>query len=125
MSDPEAGGANRRQDDECVVPVPIAPAVTSGYLPDSAPYAREHICRYVEVETRGETVVHAELLKTEFIYGRRHDVWDVHTSDERYWVITNLTNLYSQKHFPSLDFTLTVHFGLMVRMQGAALNTRG
>lgn len=32
-------------------------------------------------------------------------------------MITNLTNLYSQKYFPSLDFTLSLHIGLMMRMR--------
>ena len=32
-------------------------------------------------------------------------------------VITNLTNLYSQKHFPSLDYTLSFHIGPMMRIR--------
>jgi hypothetical protein len=32
-------------------------------------------------------------------------------------VITNLTNLYSQKHFPSLDYTISFHVGLMMRLR--------
>ena len=28
-----------------------------------------------------------------------------------------LTNLYSQKHFPSLDYTLSFHIGLMMRLK--------
>ena len=31
----------------------------------------------------------------ETILGHRHDVWDVHTNRDRWWVITNPTNLYS------------------------------
>jgi hypothetical protein len=40
----------------------------------------------------------------------------VHTSADRYWVITEPTNLYSHRLFPSLDFTLTVHVGLAARI---------
>jgi uncharacterized protein with PIN domain len=41
----------------------------------------------------------------------------VRTDKERYWVITNPTNLYSQELFPSLDYTLSFHIGLMARVQ--------
>jgi hypothetical protein len=35
---------------------------------------------------------------------------------ERYWVITNPTNLYSQRLFPSADYTLSFHVGLAARI---------
>jgi hypothetical protein len=41
----------------------------------------------------------------------------VTTDKDRWWVITNLTNLYSQRHFPSLDYTLSFHVGLMMRLR--------
>jgi hypothetical protein len=44
-------------------------------------------------------------------------MWDVVTDKDRWWVITNLTNLYSQRHFPSLDYTLSFHIGLMARLR--------
>ena len=62
----------------------------------------EDIRRYVELETHDETVVHLEKVKSEVIQSKRMDVWDVHTDKSRWWVITNLTNLYPQDHFPSL-----------------------
>lgn len=76
----------------------------------------EDIRRYVEGQARGETVVHLEKVKSESVQGRRMDVWDVHTDKSRWWVITNLTNLYPQDHFPSLDYTLSFHVGLMARL---------
>jgi hypothetical protein len=42
--------------------------------------------------------------------------WDVHTTGDRYWVITNPTNLYSQQLFPSMDYTLSFHVGVTARM---------
>jgi hypothetical protein len=39
------------------------------------------------------------------------------TDEDRWWVITNWTNLYSQRHFPSLDYTLSFHIGLMMRLR--------
>jgi predicted Zn-ribbon and HTH transcriptional regulator len=49
-----------------------------------------------------------------------HKVWDVHATDGRWWVITEPTNLYSQNHFPSLDYTLSFHIGLMARVAARA-----
>jgi hypothetical protein len=40
----------------------------------------------------------------------------VHTDKERWWVVTNPTNLYSQSLMPSLDYTLSFHVGLMARV---------
>jgi hypothetical protein len=42
---------------------------------------------------------------------------DVHTNLNRWWVITNPTNLYSQVLMPSMDYTLSFHIGLMARVQ--------
>jgi hypothetical protein len=53
---------------------------------------------------------------SEHVVGRDHDCWDVHTNKDRYWVITSPTNLYSQHYFPSLDFTLSFHIGVMARV---------
>ena len=33
------------------------------------------------------------------------------------FVYNPLTNLYSQRHFPSLDYTLSFHIGLMARLR--------
>ena len=53
---------------------------------------------YVEWQARGEEkVLHAEKIASERVFERDYDVWDVHTDKERWWVITNPTNLYSQK----------------------------
>ena len=63
-------------------------------------------------------------LKVEFIQkvysenllGHCHDVWDVHTDQDRWWVITNPSNLYSQEQFPNMDLALTFHVGLCLRI---------
>lgn len=61
-------------------------------------------------------VQHLELVKSEHVWGREYKVWDVHTTDGRWWVITNPTNLYSQSEMPSLDYVLSFHVGLMARV---------
>jgi hypothetical protein len=78
--------------------------------------ARE-ISDYVEWQARGERVQHAEKVKTERLLGRDYECWDVHTRRDRYWVITSPTNLYSQELFPSLDYTLSFHVGVMIRVE--------
>ncbi len=42
----------------------------------------------------------------------KHELYDVHTAKGRWWVITNLTNLYSQEDFPQLDMAFTYHLGV-------------
>lgn len=51
------------------------------------------------------------------VMGSDYEVFDVHTNqDERWWVITNPTNLYMQGRFPSYDETFSFHIGIMMRM---------
>lgn len=71
---------------------------------------------YVEVEARGEKVQHLEKLHSEPIFDRALECWDVHTNKDRYWVITQPTNLYSQKQFPSMDYAISFHVGVTTRM---------
>lgn len=44
---------------------------------------------------------------SEVVLNIRHDVWDIHTNKNRWWVITGGTNLYSQEQFPN-DICTTV-----------------
>ena len=81
----------------------------------------EDIRAYVESgwsdgRTESSKVVHLEKVASEQIFGRRHDVWDVHTTDGRWWVVTNPTNLYTQDDFKSMDVAITFHVGLMARV---------
>jgi len=104
--------------DDCVLPPPPMPAKESDrYSIDRDPDSEQDIARYVEIEARDERVQHVEKVKTEYVLGEEHVVWDVTTDRNRWWVITGLTNLYSQTLFPSLDYTLSFHVGLMMRMR--------
>jgi hypothetical protein len=64
----------------------------------------------------GVSITHLEKVASERVLDRRHDIWDVHASDGRWWVITQPTNLYSQDRFPSMDETLSFHVGLILRV---------
>ena len=75
----------------------------------------EAVRAYVEREAH-EPVVHLEKAASELVGPVRHDIWDVHCTDSRWWVITEPTNLYSQDKFPSRDEALSFHIGLALRM---------
>jgi hypothetical protein len=77
---------------------------------------RQRIVDYMAAAVAEERVAFLQKLYSEIVQGVRHDVWDVHTSQSRWWVITHPTNLYSQEEFPNLDLALTFHVGLCVRI---------
>jgi hypothetical protein len=107
-----------RPTDDCVVHEHPVPAAELGrYSVERDPHSEQDIANYVEREAQDETVQHAERVKREIVLGEAYDIWDVTTDKSRWWVITNLTNLYSQKYFPSLDYTISFHIGLMARIR--------
>ena len=105
----------KRPPSECAIPPVMAPSVAGGFVFERVPHAADDIRRYVESQSH-ERVTHLEKVGTETLPARKLDAWDVRTDADRYWVITNPTNLYSQVHFPSLDYTLTFHIGLTTRI---------
>jgi predicted Zn-ribbon and HTH transcriptional regulator len=103
---------------ECVIPPELPKEELHKLLFRQSPHEVEAIKEYVEWQChREEKVLHAEKVASERIFGREHDVWDVHTDKERWWVITGPTNLYSQRLMPSLDYTLSFHIGVMARVE--------
>src|SRR5271156_5602940 len=107
---------------EHTIPPPPAKHILGSFTLAN-PTSKRAVSDYVETQARGEKVLHAEKVKSEHIIGSDHNCWDVHTNKDRYWVITSPSNLYSQHHFPSLDFTLSFHVGvtarIMARSRGA------
>lgn len=101
---------------------PLPARKLSQYSVDGDPHNENDIASYVHGQARDETVQHVEKIKEEFVLGGKYEIWDVITEKDRYWVITNLTNLYSQKHFPSLDYTLSFHIGLIMRLRSRPEN---
>ena len=115
MSDEEA--EEPAQDDECVIHThPVPPSELGRYSVDADHHAEQDIARYIKLEAGDEIVQHVEKIKTEIVIGEKYDIWSVTTDKDKWWVITNPTNLYSQSHFPSLDYTLSFHIGLMMRV---------
>jgi hypothetical protein len=83
----------------------------------------EHERREIEEYLRSQSgpdfeITHVEKLTSEYVLGDEYNVWDAHTNEGRWWVITNPTNLYSQEHIKSMDVALSFHIGLWTRVQG-------
>ena len=104
--------------DECVVhDHPVPPEELWRYSIERDSHTEHDVASYVGTQAPDETVQHVERIKKEIVIGDVYEIWDVTTDKDRWWVITNPTNLYSQKHFPSLDYTLSFHIGLMMRIR--------
>jgi hypothetical protein len=54
------------------------------------------ITGYMQSQAPDLTVEFIQKVYSENVSNARHDVWDVHTNVDRWWVITSPTNLYSQ-----------------------------
>ncbi|SFA68736.1 hypothetical protein SAMN04515620_1012 [Collimonas sp. OK607] len=104
---------------------PIPPELLGRYSVERDPFSEQDIADYVHSQARDETVQHVERIKREIVIGEPYDIWDVTTDQDRWWVITHPTNLYSQKHFPSLDYTLSFHIGLMMRVRSRSSSLDG
>ena len=107
---------SRKPQSECTipthVPVSFANEVAFGRNENEA----DEIRSFIFHRTEGETVTHLERMVTEVVHDRQIEGWNVWTDKEQYWVITNPTNLYAQRLFPSLDYTITFHIGLATRI---------
>lgn len=76
----------------------------------------EAVREYFEWQAPDLRVIFMQKVYSEAVLNTRHDVWDIHTDEDRWWVITGGTNLYSQAQFPNMDLALTFHIGLMLRI---------
>ena len=102
--------------DECTIPGRVPDSVLNKFVLNRSEPEVDAIREYVEWQSPKEKVTYLEKVATEHLFDRKIEAWDVHTDGERYWVITEPTNLYSQDLFPSLDYTLSFHIGLMARV---------
>src|SRR5688572_20321715 len=119
-----------RIKDDCVIPTRPPPGALRSTLIETSPYEERQVIDYFEWQSSKDPkgpakVEHLELVKSEAVWGRVHKVWDVHATDARWWVITEPTNLYSQELFPSLDYTLSFHIGLMARVAARSQSKPG
>lgn len=83
---------------------------------DATDDEREDVAEYFRSQAPDLTITFFQKVYSEAVLGHVHDVWDIHTDKDRWWVITNPTNLYSQEQFPNLDLAVTFHVGLCLRI---------
>lgn len=76
----------------------------------------QEVREYFEWQAPDLKVTFMQKVYSEVVVNTHHDVWDIHTNKDRWWVITGGTNLYSQEQFPNMDLALTFHIGLILRM---------
>ena len=84
----------------------------------SPEHQKRDIIQYLVGQARDEEVLHLEKVTSEVIYGQERAVWDVRTDKNEWWVVTNPTNLYFKRTFPSVDMLLSFHIGLAARIFG-------
>src|SRR4051812_28610233 len=76
----------------------------------------DHVTNYMRSQAQDLEVTFVQKVYGENVLHVRHDVWDVHTDVDRWWVITSPMNLYAQDQFPNMDLALTFHVGLCLRI---------
>jgi hypothetical protein len=77
---------------------------------------RRAVIDYFNWQAPEMTVEFVQKMFEEHVLSHRHDVWDIHTNKDRWWVITNPTNLYPHDQFPNMDLAVTFHVGLCLRI---------
>jgi hypothetical protein len=112
----------RRPTTPCTIPEAVDPVVLNAFAPQPKDET-DAIKSYVEWQSPNEKVTYVEKMLSERIFDRKMDAYDVHTDGERYWIITQPTNLYSQRLFPSLDHTISFHVGVTARMMATRRST--
>jgi len=113
--------AHTKKNGECVIPAAMPAEALPGFVLNKGGSDADQIRSYIEWQSADETVKHLEKVCSESIFGQSMDAWDVRTNKNRWWVITNPTNLYSQRLFPSLDYTISFHVGVTTRMAQAEM----
>lgn len=83
----------------------------------------QHVTEHVRSQAPDLTVLLAQKVYSENVLHIQHDVWDVHTDVDRWWVITPPMNLYAQDQFPNMDLALTMHVGLCIRIPRSERST--
>ena len=112
------GRKNSAPDEECVIhDHPVPPEELGRYSISRDAAAEEDIANYVQWQASDEVVQHVERIKIEHIMDEKYEIWDATTDKGRWWVISNMINLYSQEYFPSLDYTFSFHLGLRMRIR--------
>ncbi len=82
-------------------------------MPEISEHEDRYIRDYVNSQSPSDDQVKiVQKVGSHRIIGHVHDVYDVHTKSNRWWVITDPTNLYLQTDFPQSEQALIFHLGL-------------
>ena len=87
----------------------------------STPDEIDRVTSYFESQAPDLKIEFLQKVYIELVLNQRHEVWDIHTNEDRWWVITNPMNLYSQEQFPNMDLAVTFHVGLCLRVPRSEL----
>jgi hypothetical protein len=79
-------------------------------------YVEGQSLNYDDLDDPDTKVTLVQKVATYRVLGTDYDVYDVHMPNERWWVINEMMNLYSQAKFPIYDEAFSFHIGLMLRM---------
>jgi uncharacterized protein DUF397 len=96
----------------------------NSFMPAMTEAEEREIREYVTSQTppeSGDQVTLVQKVGRRRVAGRAHDLYDVWmSSGHRWWVITDMNNLYAQEDFKDLDQVFTYHLGLNLVLQVAA-----
>jgi hypothetical protein len=115
---------------ECLIPPRVPAAAINQFAFKRDDVDERRIVDYVEWQwgkdkrRSNERVTFLEKVLTEHVMGIAYKCWNVHTNKGQWWVIDgHLMNLYSQRLFPSVDYLLSFHIGLMLRVDSERTGT--
>jgi len=116
---------------DCLIPPRVPNAAINQFAFKRDDAESRSIAEYVEwqcnkkMRKTKERVTFLEKVLTEHVMGVANNCWNVHTNKGQWWVIDGfMTNLYSQKLFPSLDYLLSFHLGLALRLNSEREGTK-
>ena len=66
----------------------------------------EKVREYFEWQAPDLEVAFMQKVYSEAVLNTHHDVWDIHTNKDRWWVIAGPTNRYSQEQFANMGLAL-------------------
>lgn len=119
----KTAASSRSVDGDCTIPPQMPVSFANEMVFERDEDAADKIRNYVTGQTKGEKVTHLERMVVENLFDKKIEGWNVWTEKEQYWVVTEPTNLYSQRLFPSLDYTITFHIGLATRISAREART--
>lgn len=87
-------------------------------MAETAEHEQRRVREYVESQLHDDEdeVTLVQKVGQERVVGTVYSMYDVHTLKGRWWVITEPTNLYDQSEWPSVDYVLSFHLGLGLRI---------